>query len=79
MMKTLILASAAMLTLSFCSAFSATTRTVRQNQQQVVMKAQTNGPQTGSSYTASSNGPANTAAHIGGWEPLPPYSMSGGD
>jgi hypothetical protein len=80
-MKTLILASAAVLSLGLGSAFAATTGT-QQGQQQVALNAQANGAQSGSFYgqtndrafTARGNG-----AYVGGYEPLPLNSMSGGD
>ena len=70
-MKTLILASAAVLTLGFGSAFAATTGTVQdQQQRQVAMNAQANGAQTGSYYSQPSNAPTSTA-HVGDWQPVP--------
>jgi hypothetical protein len=77
-MKILILASAAVQTLGFRSAFAATTDTRQQTQQQVAISAQTSAPQTGTFYDKSSDAPAPTV-HIGGWQPVPPGSMSGGD
>jgi len=72
-MKRLILASAAVLTLGFGSAFAATDA-AQQNRQHIAMNTQSSGPY----YGQSSNAPANTA-HVGGWEPVPSDSMSGGD
>lgn len=77
-MKTLILASAAVLALGFGSSFAATTDTAQQNQQQVAINAQASGSQTGSAYGQSFNAPANTP-YVGGWQPLPPNSAWGGD
>jgi hypothetical protein len=78
-MKTWILASAAMLTLGLGSAFAATNDTAQRNQEQVAMSTQASGAQTGSHYGQSFNAPANTGAYVGGWQPVPPNSMSGGD
>ncbi len=77
-MKTVILASAAVLTLGFGSAFAATDDTAQQNQpqnqQQVAMSAQAAGAQTGSYYARSFTARANNSPHVGGWQPLPPNS-----
>jgi hypothetical protein len=82
-MKTLILASAAVLTLEFGSAFAATSDTAQQNQQQyhqqVAMSPRASGAQTGSAYDQSFTAPANNTPHVGGWQPLPPHSTSGGN
>ncbi len=82
-MKTLILASAAALTLGFGSAFAATNDTAQQNQQlaqkQVAMSAQASAAQSSSYYHQSFSAPTNTGAYVGGWEPVPSYSVSGGD
>ncbi len=64
-MKTLILASAAVLTLGLRSALAATADMAQQTQQQVAMNAQTSSRQTGSFYGQSYSAPA-LAAHIGG-------------
>ena len=73
-MKTLILASTAVLTLGFGSAFAATTGAAQLNQRHIAMNTQSSAAH----YGQPSNAPANRA-HIGGWEPAPPNSMWGGD
>lgn len=73
-MKTLILASAAVLTLGFGSAFTATAGAAQPNQRHIAMNVQSRAAHDGQ----PSNAPA-TTAHIGGWEPVPPNSMWGGD
>ena len=77
-MKTLILASAAVLALGVGSSFAATTDAAQQNQQQVAINAQARGSRTGSAFRKSFNAPANTH-YVGGWQPLPPNSGWGGD
>lgn len=76
-MKTLFLTSAVVLTLALGSAPAATTDEAPQNHQQVAMNAQASGVQArtsdGQSYRAMTDQP-----HVGGWEPLPPDSMSSG-
>lgn len=79
-MKTLILASAAVLTLGLGSAFAGTTDAAQQTQQRVAMNAQAGSTQTGSSYGNSFNQPG-SSAYVGGWQPAPPDSnpMAVGD
>lgn len=77
-MKTLMLASAAVLMLGLGSAFADTNASAQQNQQQVAMNAQPNGAQAGSYYGQSFNAPDNTGAYVGGWQPAPPNPTYGG-
>jgi opacity protein-like surface antigen len=77
-MKTLILASAAVLSLGIGSAFAATVDTAQPSQQQVALNAQANGTQSGSFYGAQANRhPSN--GYVGGYQRVPSSSMWGGD
>ena len=82
-MKTLILASAAVLSLGIGSAFAATANTTQPDQPRVAMNAQNSGAQGTSYYGQQANNQGNDAhrsnGYIGGYEPPPPNSMWGGD